>query len=515
MIKLTVQDKFIDTKEIKYLLTQGEKNSDMIQFLLKTKNNDVDISECTFILRTVASEGSMSETALAKAVTGENIALLWKIPDTATAVAGMLRMELIGIKENATIIKFKMPPIYVKEAVMGSNVPIPDIVDEKLAQMNSILNQTDAKLAQMNSIFNQTTEIAGNLSVDTNIIQEIENARKGVFSNYSYNTLGQRLAAELSSCVQTSSLETYLNSVLMQAQNTGVGRFWKNSSGEICGEIFGDYQNNKAYCLYSHAEGIGTVAGSQYQHVGGAFNIIDMSNKYARIIGNGASQYARSNALTLDWDGNLWTAGDVTATDSFGNSVSLCELQNSFSTSQSDISELQSSFSALQNNITELQKYLGMIKGKNLLKNTAATTTESGVTFTRNSDGSITCNGTATQGIQFLIGEAKVAENTDYIISGCPKDGNPNKYFLLAKYRGNLGRLDFGNGAAFNSGADSEVEVNINIREGQTVSNLTFYPMLRDASIADSSYMPYTDDLQTQTNELKAQIAALTAMSNS
>ncbi|MDE6021819.1 MAG: hypothetical protein K2H01_12580 [Ruminococcus sp.] len=486
MIKLTAQDKFIDTKEIKYLLTQGEKNSDMIQFLLKTKNNDVDISECTFILRTVASEGSMSETALAKAVTGENIALLWKIPDTATAVAGMLRMELIGIKENTTIIKFKMPPVYVKEAVMGSNVPIPDIVDEKLAQMNSILNQT--------------TEIAGNLSVDTNIIQEIENARKGVFSNYNYNTLGQRLAAELSSCVQTSALETYLNSVLMQAQNTGVGRFWKNSSGEICGEIFGDYQNNKAYCLYSHAEGTGTVAGSQYQHVGGAFNIIDTSNKYARIIGNGTSQDTRSNALTLDWDGNLWTAGDVTATDSFGNSVSLCELQNSLYTSQ--------------NYITELQKYLGMIKGKNLLKNTAATTTESGVTFTRNSDGSITCNGTATQAIQFLIGEVNVSENTDYIISGCPTGGNPNKYFLLANMS-NIGNLDFGSGTTFNSRAYSNIKVNIYIREGQTVNNLTFYPMLRYASITDNTYTPYKDDLQTQINELKAQVAALTAMSNS
>ena len=32
---------------------------------------------------------------------------------------------------------------------------------------------------------------------------------------------------------------------------------------------------------------------------------------YATIIGNGTSDYTRSNAYTLDWDGNAWFAGDV------------------------------------------------------------------------------------------------------------------------------------------------------------------------------------------------------------
>ncbi|MFW5523142.1 MAG: hypothetical protein ACOCPB_09160, partial [Segatella copri] len=32
---------------------------------------------------------------------------------------------------------------------------------------------------------------------------------------------------------------------------------------------------------------------------------------YATVIGNGASDYTRSNAYTLDWDGNAWFAGDV------------------------------------------------------------------------------------------------------------------------------------------------------------------------------------------------------------
>ena len=61
----------------------------------------------------------------------------------------------------------------------------------------------------------------------------------------------------------------------------------------------------------SHAEGSGTIAGSGHQHVQGRYNIEDAADVYAHIVGNG-SQDARSNAHTLDWDGNAWFAGDVT-----------------------------------------------------------------------------------------------------------------------------------------------------------------------------------------------------------
>ena len=36
--------------------------------------------------------------------------------------------------------------------------------------------------------------------------------------------------------------------------------------------------------------------------------------KYAHIVGNGGSAHARSNAHTLDWDGNAWYAGSVECT---------------------------------------------------------------------------------------------------------------------------------------------------------------------------------------------------------
>lgn len=61
----------------------------------------------------------------------------------------------------------------------------------------------------------------------------------------------------------------------------------------------------------SHAEGYKTIASGENQHVQGKYNIGDSSNAYAHIVGNGASSSSRSNAHTLDWDGNAWYAGTV------------------------------------------------------------------------------------------------------------------------------------------------------------------------------------------------------------
>lgn len=69
-------------------------------------------------------------------------------------------------------------------------------------------------------------------------------------------------------------------------------------------------QNTVASGRASHAEGVRTFASGDYSHVQGKENIEDTENKYAHIVGNGDST-TRSNAHTLDWDGNAWFAGDV------------------------------------------------------------------------------------------------------------------------------------------------------------------------------------------------------------
>ena len=64
----------------------------------------------------------------------------------------------------------------------------------------------------------------------------------------------------------------------------------------------------------AHAEGRETVATETNQHVQGKYNYLDPNGKsgnYAHIVGNGNSVSERSNAHTLDWNGNAWFAGDV------------------------------------------------------------------------------------------------------------------------------------------------------------------------------------------------------------
>ena len=67
----------------------------------------------------------------------------------------------------------------------------------------------------------------------------------------------------------------------------------------------------------AHAEGDLTVANGLAQHVEGTLNIKDTlggfstPGNYIHIAGNGRNVNARSNAYTLDWAGNGWFAGDV------------------------------------------------------------------------------------------------------------------------------------------------------------------------------------------------------------
>ena len=128
-----------------------------------------------------------------------------------------------------------------------------------------------------------------------------------------------------------------------------VGEFQVSPEGT--GEVFNDYMKNSAPFKYAHAEGEGTwalgrcahaegyytraiypashasglftVAGATGQVVQGRANDDDLINleNYAHIVGNGIVNYAKdsdtyvadkkSNAYTLDWEGNGWYAGNL------------------------------------------------------------------------------------------------------------------------------------------------------------------------------------------------------------
>lgn len=69
----------------------------------------------------------------------------------------------------------------------------------------------------------------------------------------------------------------------------------------------------KASGNFSTALNFGTVAAGNSQTVIGKYNTIDTNNASAFIIGNGTADDDRSNALTVDWDGNITTESKIYA----------------------------------------------------------------------------------------------------------------------------------------------------------------------------------------------------------
>lgn len=116
-----------------------------------------------------------------------------------------------------------------------------------------------------------------------------------------------------------------------------VGRKYTEYNTKGTGEVFNDYTKNTAHGEFAHAEGTGTRAWEVAshteglltealvtgQHVQGRANILDKAKLYAHIVGNGVVNYdestksytveegKRSNAHTIDWEGNAWFAGGI------------------------------------------------------------------------------------------------------------------------------------------------------------------------------------------------------------
>ena len=132
--------------------------------------------------------------------------------------------------------------------------------------------------------------------------------------------------------------------------------------------------------------------------------------------------------------------------------------------------------------------------GKNLLKNTAKSQTINGITFTVNSDGSVTANGTASSSTNADLAYAGTYGSTDAIIEKgkyvVSATGTSNIQLLFGYGNRQLGYV-VNNDVEFN--LDSDIAwVIVRVVAGVTLSNYTTYPMIRLASVTDATYEPYT-----------------------
>ena len=169
----------------------------------------------------------------------------------------------------------------------------------------------------------------------------------------------------------------------------------------------------------------------------------------------------------------------------------------------------------------EISDIVNVLGAKNILPSTGSTSIEAGITYTKNSDGTITANGTAS-GTQttdpyskFIVSENVVYPPGTYILTGCPSGGSMQDYALLLY---EIVTRDFGEGVIFTLTEPTTIKCWIVIYNAHgAVSNLVFKPMIRPASIKDDTYVPYAmpNKELMKMNDLKVITPTKTSVVNS
>jgi len=130
--------------------------------------------------------------------------------------------------------------------------------------------------------------------------------------------------------------------------------------------------------------------------------------------------------------------------------------------------------------------------GKNKLPNNVSSQTIYGVTYTVNSDGSVTVNGTATNTSLFPFAPLGtfLKDNTEYIVNG-----NTNSSAFLQMQTASYGGVaNVDDGYTWTYSSDGNIQnLVIRVNTGVTVNNQTLYPMIRLASETDATFEPYSN----------------------
>ena len=133
------------------------------------------------------------------------------------------------------------------------------------------------------------------------------------------------------------------------------------------------------------------------------------------------------------------------------------------------------------------------VKGDNVIVDNLASTTVNGITMTRNNDGSVTFNGTATAATSFVIannaqtvGDYYLIDRDLYYIDGSPEGAAVYKYIMSYRYinengdPSSLARVPYGGGVLDNTNGDrNKIAPYITVWSGITCNQVTFFPSLR------------------------------------
>ena len=287
----------------------------------KTARESIDKIDAEYV------NGGMTEDDLMK----------YNIPFDGREVAEIIydgdmeNYEHVELEEGYYFVKILNEPIEPK-CLDGANATI--VSNDGTIEVTLHLDEeTDGKLYTFNSeLVGIVKESIGepplgvgiwvlqeNLNDTHNYISKIEYYNEGNFNlldkKYIPYMAGKKLKnnAEIFNDMENNEARGYYS----HAEGTGSIASGVVSHAEGIGSIASGYashaegNNTIANGEGSHAEGDRTIASSENQHVQGKNNIEDTENKYAHIVGNGMADTARSNAHTLDWNGNAWYQGKL------------------------------------------------------------------------------------------------------------------------------------------------------------------------------------------------------------
>ena len=145
------------------------------------------------------------------------------------------------------------------------------------------------------------------------------------------------------------------------------------------------------------------------------------------------------------------------------------------------------------------------VAGRNLLDVVNGSATSNGITFTENTDGSVTVSGSTQSSSASLVinSSVRLLDGVTYTLSGCPENGGSSKWRLY--YSGRAAHYDNGRGVTWTQSGDDVGPVYIRIYADQTV-NFTFYPQLEIGPTA-TPYQPYvgtSTSIDLQGHELRS-----------
>lgn len=173
-----------------------------------------------------------------------------------------------------------------------------------------------------------------------------------------------------------------------------------------------------------------------------------------------------------------------------------------------DAKETGDKLGALKSDIDNLNEFAGGI-APNLLQNTASNTTANGITYTINSDGTVTVNGTATATGQLPIGSVSLPVG-NYRISGAPDPAVSGCQIRVVV--GSTVR-DITEDYVIHRTSNNPIAIYVRISSGAVCDNVVFSPMVCDVSYTGeyvkygSTAIPKTaQELVDQNNEVIAEM---------